>query len=361
MSAARPPEGAQHRSAQHDATPMSAHATTDYTGLVCHQLGHWSELQLQRLQRQPLGPGQVRLRVRHAGVGFAVSLFVSGKYQRKPPLPFTPGTEAAGEVLEVAPDVTRLVPGQRVVAALDWGAFAEEVVIAQETVYALPDAIALAKAAALPITYGTGWAALEWRAALRPGETLLVHGASGSLGMAAVQIGRLMGAQVIATASTAAKREAALANGAHHALAADPATLAAEVKALCPRGGANVVFDPVGGALFDASLRCAAPQGRLLSIGYASGQIPSVPANLLLVKNLSLIGFNYGYYIGWGLTDERRRYAEPVQAMVARLFDAVATGAMPLPMTQHFPLADWHAALDTTLSRRAIGKVILDL
>lgn len=339
---------------------MSA-ATAEYTGLVCQQFGHWSELQLLRLPRPPLAPGQVRLRVRHAGVGFAVSLFVSGKYQRRPPLPFTPGTEVAGEVLEVAPDVMHLAPGQRVVAALDWGGFAEEAVITADTVYPLPDGIPLAKAVALPVTYGTTWAALEWRAALRPGETLLVHGASGSLGMAAVQIGRHMGARVIATASTAAKREAALANGAHHALDAAAGTLAAEVKALCPGGGVDVVFDPVGGALFDASLRCTAPEGRLLSIGYASGQIPSVPANLLLVKNLSLIGFNYGTYIGWGLTDERRRYAAPVQAMLARLLAAVASGAMPLPMTQHFPLTDWHAALDTTLSRRAIGKVILDL
>ena len=336
-------------------------ATPDYLGLQCSEFCHWSELQLTRLPRQPLGPGQVRLRVRHAGVGFAVSLFVSGRYQRKPPLPFTPGTEAAGEVLEVAPDVTRLVPGQRVIAALDWGAYGEEVVIHADTVYPLPDAVPMVKAAALPITYGTSWSALEWRAELKPGQTLLVHGASGSLGMAAVQIGRYMGARVIATASTEAKREAALANGAHHALAADPSTLAAEVKALCPRGGVDVVFDPVGGALFDASLRCSAPEARLLSIGYTSGQIPSVPANLLLVKNLSVIGFNYGYYIGMGLTDERHRYAVQVQAMVARLLDAMGSGAMPLPMTEHFPLTDWHAAIDTTISRRAIGKVILDI
>lgn len=331
-----------------------------YTGLLCTRFGHWSELELTQLPRQPLAPGQVRLRVRHAGVGFAVGLFVSGKYQRKPPLPFTPGTEAAGEVLEVAPDVTQLRPGQRVMAALDWGAFAEEAVIAADTVYPLPDAVPLAQAAALPITYGTTWSALQWRAALQPGETLLVHGAAGALGMAAVQTGRLMGAQVIATASTPAKRAAALALGAHHALAGDAETLAAAVKAVCPRG-ADVVFDPVGGALFDASLRCTAPEARILSIGYASGTIPSAPANLLLVKNLSVIGFNYGYYIGWGLTDERRRYALKVQALVAELLAAVAEGRMALPQTQHFPLADWHAALDTTLSRRAIGKVIIDM
>lgn len=333
----------------------------DFEALVCTHWGHWDELALQRVQRIPLAPGQVRIRVRHAGVGFAVSLFVSGKYQRKPPLPFTPGTEASGEVIEVASDVTRLYPGQRVMAALDWGAFGEEVVTTAETVYSLPDALNLAHAAALPITYGTAWSALEWRAHLQPGNTLLVHGASGALGMAAVQIGRLMGAQVIATASTEAKRVAALHNGAHHALPSDAEALAASVKALCPKGGVDVVFDPVGGDLFDASLRCSAPEARMLVIGFASGRIPNAAANLLLVKNVSLIGFNYGYYIGWGLTDERKRFAPQVQGVIARLLDALANGSMPPPMTQHFALSQWKEAIETTMSRRAVGKVILDL
>jgi len=333
----------------------------DFEALVCTHWGHWRELALQRVQRIPLAPGQVRIRVRHAGVGFAVSLFVSGKYQRKPPLPFTPGTEASGEVIEVAPDVTRLYPGQRVMAALDWGAFGEEVVATAETVYPLPEALNLAHAAALPITYGTAWAALEWRAYLQPGDTLLVHGASGALGMAAVQIGRLMGAQVIATASTEAKRVAALHNGAHHALPSDAEALAASVKALCPKGGVDVVFDPVGGDLFDASLRCTAPEARVLVIGFASGRIPNAAANLLLVKNVSLIGFNYGYYIGWGLTDERKRYAPQVQGVIARLLDALDNGSMPPPMTQRFAFSQWKEAIETTMSRRAVGKVILDL
>ncbi|MCY1249786.1 Zinc-binding dehydrogenase [compost metagenome] len=122
-----------------------------------------------------------------------------------------------------------------------------------------------------------------------------------------------------------------------------------------------MVFDPVGGDLFDASLRCAAPGARLLSIGYASGRIPEVPANLLLVKNLSMIGFNYGYYIGWGLADERRRFAPRVQQVVEQIMQAVASGKLPPPVLQHFPLRDWLAAVDTTMSRRAIGKVMLDI
>ncbi len=336
-------------------------STHEFDALVCTHWGHWSELEMQRLSRTPLAPGQVRIRARHAGVGFAVSLFVSGKYQRKPPLPFTPGTEVSGEIIEVASDVTRLRVGQRVVAAVDWGAFAQEVVTTAHTVYAVPDGLDLALAAAMPITYGTTWAALEWRAKLRAGDTLLVHGASGSLGMAAVQIGRLMGARVIATASTEAKRAAALQNGASHALPSDAESLPQAIKALCPKGGVDVVFDPVGGDLFDATLRCVAPEARVLVIGFASGRIPAAAANLLLVKNVSVIGFNYGYYIGWGLTDEREQYARQVQEVVGRAMAAVADGSMAPPMTQHFPLAQWEAAIDTTMSRRAVGKVILDI
>lgn len=335
--------------------------TNHYQALLCTQYGDWRELELTQLKRKPLHAGEVRIRVRHAGVGFAVSLFVSGKYQRKPPLPFTPGTEAAGEIIELGSDVKHLRVGQRVMAALDWGAFGQEVVTRADTVYGLPDNISLANAAALPITYGTVWSSLEWGASLKAGEILLVHGASGSLGMAAVQIGRLMGATVIATASTEAKREAALNNGAHYALASDPAGLVEKVKDLCPQGGVDVVFDPVGGDLFDASVSCCAPLSRMLVIGYAGGRIPEIKTNLLLVKNISLIGFNYGLYIGWGRVDERKKYAPRVRVMIEKLLTALSKNEMPMPVTQRFPFSDWEHAIDTTLSRRAIGKVILDL
>ncbi len=340
---------------------MTQHHTPGYQALVCTHFGSWRDLEIRRLERPVLQSGQVRIRVRHAGVGFAVGLFVSGKYQRKPPLPFTPGTEASGEIIECSPDVTHLQPGQRVVAALDWGAFAQETVIMADTVYPVPDALDLRLAAALPITYGTAWGALIGRARLQAGETLLVHGASGALGMAAVQIGRLAGARVIATASTEAKRDAALANGAHHVLPAEATTLAAAVKQLTGHTGIDVVFDPVGGDLFDASLRCLAIEARILIIGFAAGRIPETPSNLLLLKNASLIGYNYGQYIGWGLVDERRRYAGVLQPMLARMLTAFAIKQMPPPLTQHFDFSDWIQALDTTLSRRAIGKVVLDI
>lgn len=332
-----------------------------YQALVCTHWGDWRDLSMRRVERVALRPGQVRIRVCHAGVGYAVRLFVSGKYQRKPPLPYTPGTEVSGVVIEVAEGAGHLRVGQRVMAALDWGAFAEEAVASATTVYPVPDGIALGSAAALPITYATAWAALEWRAGLRPGETLLVHGASGSLGMAAVQIGRHMGASVIATASTPEKRQAALAHGASHALGSDADRLAADVKALTGRQGVDVVFDPVGGDLFDASLRCVRPQARVLAIGFAAGRIPTVPVNLLLVKNIALIGFNYGLYIGWGLTDEREQHAMAVQGMVAKCTGAIAARAMPPPLTRHFAFTDWEEAIGTTMSRRSVGKVIIDI
>lgn len=331
-----------------------------FQALVCTRWGHWSELELKRLEPPVLQPGQARIQVCHAGVGFALSLFVAGKYQRKPPLPFVPGTEVAGYILEVAPDVNDLHVGQRVVAALDWGGFAEQAIASAHTVYPVPDALDLKVAAALPISYATVWAALDWRARLRAGDVLLVHGAAGGIGMAAVQIGRLMGAKVVATASTEAKRQAALGMGAHHALSSAPESLPAAVKALYPEG-VDVVLDPVGGELLIASLRCVAPEARLLSIGFASGQIPSVAANILLVKNAALMGFNYGYYIGWGLTDERVRYAGQVKEMVARVLDAVAASAIRPPKMLHFPLSDWLSAIETAMSRREAGKVIIDL
>ncbi|MFA4912926.1 MAG: NADPH:quinone oxidoreductase family protein [Comamonadaceae bacterium] len=335
--------------------------TQSYDALVCEQYGSWRDLVIRAVDRPTLLPGQVRIKIAHAGVGFAVSLFVAGTYQRRPPLPFTPGTECAGTVLETASDVTHVKAGDRVVAALDWGAFAQEAVATAETVYPVPDGLALSQAVALPISYATAWSALTWRAGLTAGDTMLVHGAAGGLGMAAVQIGKLFGATVIATASTPDKRAQALARGATHALSSDPQTLAAEVKAITGGQGVDVVFDPVGGALFDASLRAVAPEARILVIGFASGQIPSAAANILLVKNVSVIGFNYGYYIGWGLKDVRKQYAPRVQALVADVLAAAAQGRLGEVPTQPYPFSQWTQAIEAVMTRRSVGKVVLDI
>jgi len=334
---------------------------TGYQALVCSRFGDWRDLELRTLERPRLDQGQVRIRVRHVGIGFALKLVVGGTYQRRPPLPFAPGTEVSGEVLELGPGVTGLTVGQRVLAALDWGGLAEEAVTTAETVYPLPDGADPGPAAALPITYATVWSALEWRARLRPGETVLVHGASGSLGTAAVQVARLMGARVIATASTGDKRAAALAEGADAALPSDAAALRDGVLDLTAGRGADVVVDPVGGDLFDQSVRSTAPGGRLLTLGFASGTVPRPRANHLLVKDIAVIGHNYGRYIGWSLVDERREHAPGVRRMVAAILDAYRRGDRIRPRTEHVALADWEKAIDTALSRHSGSKVVVDV
>lgn len=328
--------------------------------VLCRRWCTPEELRLEEIPSPALGPGQVRIAVRHAGVSFATSLVIAGKYQRKPPLPFVPGTEAAGIVTEVAPDVKRLAVGQRVIAVLDWGGQAEEVVIPAETVYPLPDDLDMSVAVHVPVSYGTAYAALIWRARLQPGETLLVHGATGGVGLAAVEIGRFLGANVIATASAPAKREIALAHGAHHAL--DTASDWRDaVKSLTGGRGADVIFDPIGGEVFDRSLRSIAQDGRLLTVGYASGRIPSVPANLLLVKQFAVVGVNFGIYVGWGLTDERRRYAPKLVPAMAELCRWWQAGKIRPTVSHRFRLADFLSAFQAVQGRQSIGKAVLDI
>ncbi|WP_028659997.1 NADPH:quinone oxidoreductase family protein [Nocardioides insulae] len=333
----------------------------EYRALVCREFGDWRDLELTTLGRAELSAGQVRIRVRHVGIGFALKLFVAGTYQRRPALPFTPGTEISGEVLEVGDGVDGLTVGQRVVAALDWGGLAEEVVTTADTVYPLPDGADPGPAAALPITYPTVWSALAWRARLEPGETVLVHGAAGAVGTAAVQISRLMGARVIATASTPEKRAAVAAEGADAVLPSTPDTLREAVRDLTRGRGADVVIDPVGGALFDESVRSTAPGGRLVTLGFASGSVPRAAANHLLVKDIAVIGHNYGRYIGWGRIDERREHAPAVRRMVDTILAAYARGDRIRPRTDHLPLEDWEKALEIQLSGRATGKMVVDL
>ena len=327
--------------------------------LLCRQWCEFKDLRVEEFAPPVLRPGCVRLRIAYAGLGFAVSLLVAGKYQRKPPLPFVPGTEVTGTVIEAAAGVTRVKPGDRVLAVLDWGGFAEEAIATEETVYPLPADMDLASSTHLAISYPTAYAALIWRARLQAGETLLVHGAAGGTGLAAVELGRQLEARVIACASSAQKRAAAKAHGADLVLPASD--FREQVKAYTRGRGADVVFDPVGGAVFDESLRCIAPEGRLLPIGFASGQVPQIPANILLVKNISVLGLNYGTYIGWGLTDERRSYAPRVQAMMAQLFDWVSAGRLKPTLSHCFDLSRHADAMDVVLARGSVGKVVLKI
>jgi NADPH2:quinone reductase len=283
-----------------------------------------------------------------------------GRYQRRPPRPFSPGTEIAGEVLEIAGGITQVAVGDRVCAVIDWGGHAEEAVTDPATVYKLPDSLPFHLAPQFPTSYATSFTALDWRARLQPNETLLVHGAAGAVGLAAVELGKAMGARVIATASTAEKLEVAREHGVDGTVLFPSDHALADIRALAP-DGADVVFDPVGGDAFDLSLRAVAQGGRILVIGFANGRIQQIPANILLVKNVSVLGFNYGRYIGWGLADERHRHEPQVRAAIETMFRWYQQGKLRPTTSHRFPLTDYAAALDAVLARQAIGKVVLEM
>jgi NADPH:quinone reductase len=327
--------------------------------LLCERWAHYSELKLADVPAPPLRPGQVRLAVEYATAGYGLTLVVSGKYQRKPPLPFVPGTEVAGHVLEVAGDVAGFKPGDRVVAALDWGGYAEQAVATAVTTWPVPDGIDLADAVNVPISYGTSYAALHWRGAIRPQQTLVVFGAAGGVGLTAVQLGKAAGARVIAVAGSQERVDIAIRHGADTGIVHGVADLGKRIRDLNGGRDVDLVYDPVGGPLFNEAMRCLKAEGKIIVIGFASGTVPQIPANILLVKNIEVIGFNLGLYLGWGLTDERVRYADQTGAMVRDIFGHVVSGALPLIKSDQFALEDFTAAFDSVMARKSIGRVVL--
>ena len=249
-------------------------------------------LELREVARPVPGPGELLLRVHACGLNFADTLIAVGRYQEKPPLPFSPGMEICGTVVACGPDTASFSINDRVACFTGGGGLAEFAVAPAARCVAAPASMPDHEVAAFLVAYGTSDVALSHRARLQPGETLLVTGASGGVGLTAVELGKLMGARVIAVARGPDKLAVARATGADHLVDAD-ADLRAEVKAL---GGADVVYDTVGGATFDAALRATNPEGRLLPIGFAGGAVPQIPANILLVKNLTVIGLYWGAY-----------------------------------------------------------------
>lgn len=293
------------------------------------------------------GPGELRLRVAACGLNFADLLMIEGRYQEKPPLPVTLGMEVAGWVDRLGPGVQGPPVGTRVVAFAGTGGLADFAIVPARSSIPMPDGMSFDHAAAFPIAYGTSHLALTEAARLREGETLLVLGAAGGVGLTAVEIGKLLGARVIAVARGAEKLAVAAAAGADHVIDAE-ADLRAEVKAL---GGADVVYDAVGGTLFDAALRATRPGGRLLAIGFASGQVPQVPANHLLVKNLSLIGFYWGGYL---------RFApEKLEASLAQLLDWYREGRLDPHVSHVLPFEHAAEGLALLKERRSTGKVVI--
>jgi len=327
-------------------------------GVLVERWTTFDRLEIHELPAPVPGPDEVRIETRAAGVSFATSLYVQGKYQRRPPLPFVPGTEAAGVVAEVGSAVTRFRPGDRVMAALDWGGLAEQAVAKEVNVHRIPDRLDFTRAITFSNSYGTSAAALLWPHLLRlaPGETLLVHGAAGGIGIAAIEIGKALGATVIATAGSPEKCAAALAHGADHAIDYRTDDFRAAVLDLTGGRGADAIYDPVGGEVFRQSLRCIAPEGRIMPVGFAGGEIPDIPANILLVKNVTVCGLNFGSYHGWSPRDIRRESEPRIRALFARLFAWFEEGRLDPVVSFVCPLERFREAMDAVLDRRTIGR-----
>ena len=326
--------------------------------LVCDSWRDFDALEVKDIPPPPLRPGGVRIRVAAAGVSFATQLVVAGKYQRKPPLPFVPGTEVAGTVLETAPDVPDpLPPGTRVFAVLDWGGMAQEAVADAIHVIPLPDSLPLDPAVALPISYPTAAAALLWRARIEAGQWVLVQGAAGGVGLAAVEVAKAVGARVIARCA-AAKHGLPRARGAE-AVLDSAAPFRDAVRDITAGAGVAAVVDTLGGAAFDEGLRCLAEGGTLLTLGYAAGSIPQLPVNLLLLKNIAVAGLNWGTYLGWSPGDNRHLHAPRARALWAQLVGWWQEGLIRPELHAAFPLERFRDAMAELRSRRAAGRVVL--
>lgn len=319
--------------------------------IVCHELTGPAGLRLEEIDVPRPGPGQVRLRVRACGVNFADSLIIRGQYQRQPAVPFTPGFEIAGEVLETGAGVDGLSVGERVIALTSHGGYAEQAVADAGRCVRMPDSMPWQHGAAFPVVYGTSHVALAQRARLRVGETLVVHGASGGVGLTAVEIGKSLGATVIATASRVDKLQVARERGADHLIDLSQEDPRTRIKDLTGGRGADVVYDPVGGELFTASLRSMAFEGRLLVIGFASGQVPPIPANHLLVKNVDVIGLNWPAYA------EQRPQA--MRESFETLLRCYLAGTIKPQVSACFSLDQAVAALELLLSRKSTGKIVI--
>jgi len=299
------------------------------------------------------GPDEVRIAVHAASVNFADTLMVRGTYQATPPLPFTPGMEVAGEVVEAGANIKWFKPGDRAIAVLDHGGFSEEVLAHHSRIMQIPEGMSYEEAAAVPIVYGTSHVALTHRTRLLPGETLLVHGAAGGAGLTAVEIGKALGATVIGTASTPEKREVARKYGADHVIDSSSEDIAARVKEITGGRGANVIYDPVGGDAFNASLRCAAFEARIIIVGFAGGKIQRIPANILLVKNIDVIGYYWGAY-----ATHRMQVLRESFAALKRMYE---DGKLRPLVGTTFPLENASAALAHLSDRKAIGKTVITM
>jgi NADPH2:quinone reductase len=300
------------------------------------------------------GPGQLRVRIHACGLNFADLLMSKGTYQETPALPFILGMEVAGVVDALGDGVTAPAVGTRVAVFGGQGGLAEYGCFDATRAVTLPDAMTFVDAAAFQIAYGTSHLALEHKARLKPGETLLVLGAAGGVGLTAVEIGKALGARVIACARGADKLEVARRAGADHLIDATSETIADDIRTICKDlGGVDVVYDPVGGAQFTAAMRACNPEGRLLSIGFASGEVPLIKANHLLVKNLSVIGFYWGAYLSFR--------PDLLTGSLATLLEWHGQGRIRPHVSHTYPLSEAAEGLELLRARKSTGKVVITI
>jgi NADPH2:quinone reductase len=319
--------------------------------VLCKQYGPPESLTFEELPSPRPGPGEVVVTVKAASVNFPDVLIIQNKYQFKPPLPFSPGSELAGVVKEVGPDVAGCKPGDKVIAFTTYGAFAEEVKLEAARLVPVPQGMDYASAAAFLLTYATSDHALRDRGGLQAGETLLVLGAAGGVGLAAIEIGKALGARVIACASSEDKLAVCREHGADASIDYAREDLRERIKALTGGRGVDVVYDPVGGAYSEPAFRSLAWRGRLLVVGFAAGEIPKLPLNLALLKGASVVG------VFWG--DFARREPGEFALSVRQLGRWYAEGKLRPHVSQTLPLARAAEALKLMAARQVKGKIVL--
>lgn len=321
--------------------------------VMCTQWGTPDDLRLEDVASPTLSAGEVRVKVHACGVNFMDTLMIAGQYQEKPAFPFSPGAEVAGEVIELGEGVSNYKVGDRVMGLVNYGGYAQEVTANALTLIPIPDNMDYVTAAAFPIAYGTSHVALEHRAKLKSGETLLVLGASGGVGLTAVEIGKLMGATVIAGASTAEKLALTQEYGADHIINYREENIRDRVKEITGGKGANVIYDPIGGDAFNQAMRAISWEGRLLVIGFASGTIPQLPVNLTLVKNCSVVGVFWGAYA--------RKDPSVLVGSLMTLMNWYADGKLKPHISATYPLDQAGDALYSLMNRTSTGKVVITM
>lgn len=321
--------------------------------MLCKELGPPESLVLEDVPEPAVSSGQVLIEVHACGLNFPDVLIIQGRYQARPELPFSPGAEVAGTIAAVGDGIEGLEVGARVLAGTSWGGLAERIAVDAGRVVPIPDEMDFVTASGFQLVYGTAYHALKQRGRLEPGETLLVLGAAGGVGLATVEVGHAMGAKVIAAASTDEKLALAKANGADLGINYTQEDLKARIKELTDGAGADVVCDPVGGELTEAALRGTTWKGRLLIVGFAAGSIPKLPANLPLLKGCEIVGVFWGEFT--------RREPEASRENNRELLDMYVRGEIEPVVSQTFPLERSAEALSVLANRKALGKVVVTM